>query len=61
MNYDEIEEDIKKMIKDVENSSLNMFEIEFPNGLKVKMDKGNGKALPSPMPVVAQNTKPTIL
>lgn len=41
MNYNEIQEDINKMINDVEKSSLNSLEIEFPNGLKIKMSKGN--------------------
>lgn len=60
MNYNEIEQDVKKMIKDVEDSTLNSLEIEFPSGLKVKMDKGNSKAMPVSMPVVAQNTVPTV-
>ncbi len=41
MNYNEIQEDINKMINDVEKSSLNSLEIEFPNGLKIKMSKGS--------------------
>ena len=41
MNYNEIQEDINKMINDVEKSNLNSLEIEFPNGLKIKMSKGN--------------------
>lgn len=60
MNYDEIEEDIKKMIADVENSSINTLEVEFPSGLKVKMDKGNGKPISAPMPVVAQSVVPAV-
>ena len=42
MNYSDINEDINKMIKDLENSSINKLEVEFPNGLKIKMDKGAG-------------------
>ena len=61
MNYNEIEEDVKKMITDIENSSINSMEIEFPNGLKIKMDKGNVKALSAPMPVVAPNSAPTVV
>ena len=45
MNYNEIQDDINKMINDVEKSSLNSFEIEFPNGLKVKMNKGARTAI----------------
>ena len=33
-------EEIKKLISDMENSNLDSLEIELPNGLKVKMDKG---------------------
>ena len=40
MNYNEIGEDISKMMRDLENSNINKIEIEFPNGLKIKMDKG---------------------
>ena len=57
MNYNEIAEDIKNMIKDVENSGINCLEVQFPNGLKVKMDKGNVVAQPAlqakPVPTVA--------
>ena len=60
MNYNEIEEDIKKMITDIENSSINTLEVEFPSGLKVKMDKGNAKAISTPMPVVTQSEVPTV-
>ena len=42
MNYSDINEDINKMIKDLENSNINKLEVEFPNGLKIKMDKGTG-------------------
>ena len=42
MNYSDINEDINKMIKDLENSNINKLEVEFPNGLKIKMDKGAG-------------------
>lgn len=58
MDYNEIESDVNKMIKDIENSNLNTLEIEFPNGLKIKMDKGNTKTIQSSMPVVAQNISP---
>lgn len=60
MNYDEIEEDIKKMISNVENSSINTLEVEFPSGLKVKMGKGNGNVIPTPMPIVAQSAVPAV-
>lgn len=59
MDYSEINEDIKKMIKDLEKSNINKLEIEFPNGLKVKMDKGinTNSVVPnaqiSPTPVVS--------
>ena len=42
MNYSDINEDINKMIRDLENSNINKLEVEFPNGLKIKMDKGAG-------------------
>ena len=42
MNYSDINEDVNKMIKDLENSNINKLEVEFPNGLKIKMDKGAG-------------------
>ena len=42
MNYSDINEDINKMIRDLENSNINKLEVEFPNGLKIKMDKGTG-------------------
>lgn len=33
--------DIKNIIEDMGNSKLDSLEIEFPDGLKIKMDKGN--------------------
>lgn len=33
--------DIRKMIQDMGNSKLDSLEIEFPDGLKIKMDKGS--------------------
>ena len=51
MNYSEIEEDVKKMIQDLGTSNINFLEVEFPNGLKIKMDKGNNKILPNTVPV----------
>lgn len=61
MNYSEIEEDVNKMIKDIEKSSINALEIEFPNGLKVKMDKGNNQSVSAnSMPINASNSVPTV-
>lgn len=37
INYSEI----KKIIEDMGNSNLDTLEIEFPNGLKLKMNKGS--------------------
>ena len=33
--------DIKKIIEDMGNSNLDNLEIEFPDGLKIKMEKNN--------------------
>ena len=33
--------DIKKIIEDMGNSNLDNLEIEFPDGLKIKMEKDN--------------------
>lgn len=61
MNYSEIEEDINKMIKDIEKSNINVLEIEFPNGLKVKMDKGNNQFVSSnTMPINTSNSVPAV-
>lgn len=45
-NYNEI----KKIIEDMSNSNLDSLEIEFPNGLRIKMDK---KAENKTVPVVS--------
>lgn len=62
MNYNEIQEDINKMINDVEKSNLNTLEIEFPNGLKVKMSKGNKTTISNSAvePVQVSETVPTV-
>lgn len=60
MNYGEIEEDVSKIIKDIENSSLNTLEIEFPNGLKIKMGKGNTNETTSQAQTIVQNSVPTV-
>lgn len=60
MNYSEIEEDINKMIKDIEKSNINALEIEFPNGLKVKMNKGNNQPVSNTMPINTSNSVPTV-
>ena len=58
MNYSDINEDINKMIKDLENSNINKLEVEFPNGLKIKMDKGAGIA-PNAVTSTVSNTPTT--
>ena len=62
MNYNEIQEDINKMINDVEKSNLNTLEIEFPNGLKVKMSKGSKATISNSAvePVQASEAVPTV-
>ena len=62
MNYNEIQEDINKMINDVEKSSLNSLEIEFPNGLKIKMSKGSKATISNSdvEPVQVSETVPTV-
>ena len=62
MNYNEIQEDINKMINDVEKSSLNSLEIEFPNGLKIKMSKGSKATISNSAvePVQVSETVPTV-
>ena len=37
--------DIKKIIDDMGNSNLDNLEIEFPDGLKIKMEKDNGNSI----------------
>ena len=62
MNYNEIQEDINKMINDVEKSSLNSLEIEFPNGLKIKMNKGCKTQISNSAgdPIQVSETVPTV-
>ena len=59
MNYNDINEDINKMIKDLENSNINKLEVEFPNGLKIKMDKGAGTQ-PSSSTVIPNIQNPVV-
>ena len=59
MNYSDINEDINKMIKDLENSNINKLEVEFPNGLKIKMDKGT-VAQPSSTTVMPNIQNPVV-
>ena len=41
MDYNEI----KKIIQDMGESKLDTLEIEFPDGLKIKMDKGKNESI----------------
>ena len=59
MNYSDINEDINKMMRDLENSNINKLEVEFPNGLKIKMDKGAG-AQPSSSTVMPNIQNPVV-
>lgn len=59
MNYSDINEDINKMMRDLENSNINKLEVEFPNGLKIKMDKGAG-AQPSSSTVMPSVQNPVV-
>lgn len=45
--------DIKKIIEDMGNSKLDSLEIEFPDGLKIKMDKGTTTNSEQSVPVVS--------
>jgi len=55
-NYDEI----KKIIEDMGASNLDSLEIEFPNGLKIKMDKGNDEksiSIPQKQVILDENVQ----
>ena len=62
MNY----EDIKKLIEDMGNSKIDNLEIEFPDGLKIKMDKTQKTAVETVAPqtvvtpVVSNNVVTTV-
>lgn len=49
--------DIKKIIEDMGNSKLDSLEIEFPDGLKIKMDKGTNNQIE--MPKIVETVKET--
>ena len=58
--------DIKKLIEDMGNSKIDNLEIEFPDGLKIKMDKTQKKAVETVAPqtvvtpVVSNNVVTTV-
>lgn len=56
MNYDEI----KKLMDDMGNSKLSEIEIEFPDGIKISMKKGDGLKLSSPVPMVQEVNIPAV-